>query len=361
MKNKLNCGCCEDESPRTCLICGNCPQIAEDDKRIVAVEHPDKDLPGFFSNGRVTGEFALFTEEGIFDVLLDYADDLNVYVVRIQLDPLVSSNVQAIIQIIVVVGGIETIIAERVFISPTPIDFTTHTGLFCITWEPGDIRASLIWGSAGSQVTLRASKSLDFYSGRVGTQYHAASGSIKGYYRQPGDVTDEGICPDCPDYVAGLPCTCCPSGIAASWQVDLTGMSLTNGSWTACDQLDGTYILDRSTTSPCLVAYRERYPVSYFDDGCNAALIDADIVFQLTVTSTAGGCMVIFTMAIIANSPSQTCRFAGVFGIFQQLIEPGNEPCEGTFVLDKTYEKFGTTLGYPCYGTLPATITVTSL
>ena len=202
---------------------------------------------------------------------------------------------------------------------------------------------------------------LSFGSGRVGTQMHNATGSITGYYRQPGDVTDEGVCPDCPDYAAGLPCTCCPSGIAASWQVDLTGVSLTNGSWTACDQLDGTYILDRSTTSPCLVAYRERYPVSYFDDGCNAALIDADIVFQLTVTSTAGGCMVIFTMAIIANSPSQTCRFAGVFGIFQQLIEPGNEPCEGTFVLDKTYEKFGTTLGYPCYGTLPATITVTSL
>lgn len=363
MKNKMNCGCCDPEQTKVCSICGSsgCTTTAEANKLIVDQLHPDEALLGFTSSGRLVADFFLSTSESAFAAVFDYADDSNYYAVIVSLDQTVPQNTQAIIQIAVMQSGVLTLLEERYAFLGVNTDATKHDGHLCVSWSPGGIFANVEWLENEGTV-IESTKAAEFNSGRVAFFTNDSILEDFGYFRAPGDVTDEGICPAC-DTSAPVSCGCCPNGFALAWEVDFSAAVINNEGWVDCDQIPGIYILDRQPLA-CVAGYSQFYTGEYIDSGCTGGTYKTVVSIQLTIgVDLEGNCTLSLGLAINpdVNAP---CAYTGLFATYRKTFstEITEEGCSGTHTLDLVYNRFDTfRFGMPCSGSLPTTVTVTSI
>lgn len=364
MKNKMNCGCC-DTLLKTCRICvgSDCVLISETGKYIVTQEHPDAGLPGFTSSGRLFASFLLSTSEAGFAAVFDYADDSNYYAAVVTIDQTVPQNTQVILRIVRVLLGSYSIVEERVIFLGVNLDATAHEGFLCVSWSPAGIFATVEWEEGVGHV-LEAAKASEFSSGRVAFFINdSVLGSNYGYFRFPGSVTDEGVCPPC-DTAAPVVCDCCPSaGFALAWELDFSAAVINNEGWVECDQIPGIYILDR-VSQACVAQHSQFYTGEYIDAGCTGGTYKTTVSIQLTIgVDLEGNCTLSLGLGINPdiNAP---CAYTGLFATYRKTFstEITEEGCSGTHVLDLVFNRLDTfRFGMPCSGSLPTTVTVTSI
>ena len=360
MKNKMNCGCCDPEQTKVCSICGSsgCALTGEANKYIIDQEHPDAALPGFTSSGRVRADFSLFNREASFAIVLDYADDADYYAVSVSIDQDVTDNNQVILRIEQVNLGVHTVIDERrAYLGA--IDVLFHQGHLCVSWSSSGIFATVEW-TEGLGFVIESVKSFEFNSGRAAFLVNDSSVDSFGYFRAPGDETDEGICPSC-DVAAPVGCSCCPDGIALAWELDFSAAAINNEGWVECDQIPGVYILDRIPNVSCAANYSQLYTGEYIDQGCTGGSYRTTVAFRLGVGIGEGECELQLVMTINPD-PNAPCAFTGIYASYGKRFTSVEEACSGTHVLEKRYDRFPATgFGWPCSGSIPATVTVTSI
>ena len=360
MKNKMNCGCCDPEQTKVCSICGSsgCTLTAEANKLIIDQEHPDAALLGFTSSGRIVAAFFLLNSESSFSVVFDYADDLNYYAVTISLDPSVPQNTQVIIRIVLVSLGVSTTVEERYAFLGTNVDATQHTGHICVSWDSSGIFANVEWLENEGNV-IESTKTSEFMSGRAAFLVNEATLEDFGYFRAPGDVTDEGVCPAC-DVSAPVSCDCCPNDFALAWEVDFSAAVINNEGWVECDQIPGIYILDRIPTG-CVAQHRQFYTGEYIDSGCTGGTYKTTVVFTLTVGLREGECYLDLALSVLPD-PNAPCAYTGIYAVYTKKFASAEAGCSGSHTLTKVTDRFPSFgFGSPCSGSLPATITATSI
>lgn len=356
MKNKMNRCCCDDELPARCIICSDCQtdQGSYGEWHRVETPHPDYESTGFHALGRVIGTFTIADEEAAFHVAVDFADQDEHYEI-VYRKGTYSDQIEIVIY--VVQGGLPTEVSSRQLNVNT--NATQSEAIFCVEFGLNAITATVDY-PLGRGGTLVVTKTVEFDSGYVA--YYSsgnASGEITNYYRHSSEVGEEGECLSCPPVDLGEPCTCCPSGIDAVWQVDLTGFTLSDGNWNACNEIANVYILDRLPT-PCAAEYRETFPLSYISDDTCFGPFDTIFTVLLSVFESENNCVMQVTITTQPLSPGQNCSGAGVLATYSKTGASINALCSGTHVLTGGA---GSTVGLfkQCGGSVPATITVQSI
>lgn len=360
MKNKMNCGCCDPEQTKVCSICGSsgCTTTAEDNKLIIDQEHPDAALLGFTSSGRLFADFFLSTSEASFSAVFDYADDSNYYAVTVSIDQSVSQNTQVILRITLMQLAVYSVIEERYAYLGVNTDVTAHTGHLCVSWSPSGVFANVEWNENEGN-SIESTKTAEFNSGRAAFFTNDSILEDFGYFRAPGDVTDEGVCPAC-DVSAPVSCDCCPNGFALAWELDFSAAVINNEGWVDCDQIPGIYILDR-VPNACVAEHEQFYTGEYIDSGCTGGSYKTTVVFAVSVGINEGECYINLTMSVLPD-PTQPCAYTGIYATYIKRFTTAEDGCSGTHVLTKVFDRFPSFgFGSPCSGSLPATVTVTSI
>lgn len=362
MKNRFNRCCCDEEQPTYCRICVNgevgneCLSDLLGEWLRVEVPHPDAAEPGFTARGRVLGTFELGDEEAAFRVAVDFLDNNNYWMVEFKRGDYVTQLEMAIYR---VTGGAAVLIEDRQVETGTNVLLSAAS--YCIAFSSGSMVVT-VEVDLGLGGTLISGKDSEFNSGYVAfASLGNAAGSIDAYYRSQTEVTEEGECLPCPPVDAGLPCTCCPNGIASAWSVDLTSLALTDGFWRACDQIDNVYILDR-ISDPCSANYSEVFPLSYADDGCSGdpptGRLDCRLDISLSIFQVEGNCIMQLVVGTVPFSQEQDCTSAGTMLIYTKQ-GPIEELCQGSHTLTKLTADIG--IFEQCGGTAPNTINIQSL